>query len=134
MSRELTDIERALDIPDGCSDPYVNPLQLAIRYESDIAYNRRGGKDYRDLALDRCIDNKVSFTSETNSLRNFVRRVFDLPTCPSCGKTMKPGDSGGSATEQTFGFRCGCGVTVSLRVQNDAMRVTFPATFPKKKS
>lgn len=126
VNKLVAELEDQLGIPSGTSEPNINPLQLAVRYEFD----RRDVPsielvDPHERALERCLKKRVPFESEFNSFRTLVTRMFLGTFCPSCGRKMKIGDSGGNFEVQTYGFTCECGCKVSLTLPVNSVRVSF---------
>lgn len=126
---KLNDALTALGIktaPQGSDQ--VNALQVAISHEFDrrTANYKKEALDYRERALNRCINRKVSFTSEGNSLHTFLKKYVRF-ICPCCDSTIQAGNGGGTADTWSANFECqSCKTAISLRLDNDGIYVKFP--------
>ena len=101
----------------------INPLRLAITKEFRDS-NGKGGL-YQNRAIELCIDKRISFDSETNSLGNLVEKVLDIKH-PVTGEKMKFTRGGGNSESFTFRFKGEDGVEIALSLNHDAISVFFP--------
>ena len=120
---------KALGVPERTEQDDVNPLRVAINYE--FARNAHGDKrDYRERAIDRCVEHKVDFHSEQNTVYESATR-FVAVKCPACGSMLNGTGGVGNFSFHSIDYRCDCGVTVTLSVPSDGF---FGVRFPEKKS
>lgn len=76
-------------------------------------------KDYRNRAIDRLIENKLSFWNNNNLTWDIVKRFVQI-TCPYCEHPMNYCDGGGSANVISSRFKClECGAEAGLTLVND---------------
>lgn len=82
------EIQDALNVPDKYFEERdMNPLRLALDQEWDEPHNK-DGKDYRTRAIDRCVEAKVPFTSEGNTIFN-LNELFIKLVNPISGNEMQ---------------------------------------------
>jgi hypothetical protein len=98
----------------------VNPLVMAAN--KLFGQGARIVQDYRADAVDYVFDKKLSFHSECNCLQALLKKLGIYPLCPVCGTPMP---FSGNFRTTTFEWQH-CGTTVSIRLDEDAVHVTFP--------
>ena len=93
---------------------YINPLEV---FESYYFHHGRKDMSYRDEALNRCMSERVDFSSTENNRGNIMKE-FIIIKCPECGNTME--------YAYNSEYKCKCGNKVALHL-NDFM-FTFTHT------
>lgn len=119
---EIGDVKNKLGIPaDAKINVGVNPLRVAESYE----FGCDGDGDYRERAIKRVLANRVSFTSEFNSISELAKRIFPEAKCPSCRNSIaRSPSSGGNSHGYYFTYTCDCGYEVVISVPHDFIRVS----------
>jgi predicted RNA-binding Zn-ribbon protein involved in translation (DUF1610 family) len=102
----------------------VNPLTE----HEDHFFNKRvhkENKDYRELAIKKCLQNKDSFVSTNNSLWNLVKDYLKFQ-CPICGELLSFSGSSGSHGFYSSKTMCEkCKIEINLELPSDGITVTF---------
>lgn len=99
------ELKKVLGVSDATIEESTdfNPLRVVLTEEfNKIEKNQT--KDYRNRALDRVINAKVDFVSETNSLLDLVQRCVKVIN-PLNGNEMKLKRAGGNSDEMTITFQ-----------------------------
>lgn len=81
---------------------YINPLEV---FESYYFNRKNNGMGYRDEALNRCIEERVNFSSTENNERNIMSKFIKI-TCPECNESMN--------YHSNLEYKCVCGNKVKL--------------------
>ena len=121
------EIEEALNVKEIAFDEHrFNPLRVVLNEEWAQQFVP-GEEDYRERAIKRCLDARVEFVSEFNTLTNLVRKCVKIVN-PLNGNEMELTSSGGTGGDYTFTYRDEkTGDTVHLSVNEESIRIT-----PKK--
>jgi DNA-directed RNA polymerase subunit RPC12/RpoP len=99
---------------------------------TDDEFNRPGGTDYRNEAISRLVDLKVSFSSNCNIVWEMMKR-FVRVECPYCGGKTKASGGGGNGHASSMEYVCEkCDSKVILSVFNDGVSL-IPAKAGRKK-
>lgn len=83
---------------------YINPLEV---FESYYFNRKNNDMDYRNKALNRCVEERVDFTLTENNERNIMSKFIKI-TCPECNESMN--------YHSNLEYRCICGNKVRLSV------------------
>jgi lysyl-tRNA synthetase class I len=81
-------------------------------------------KDYREKAIDKCIEEKVELNSTTNNLFNMSKRFIKM-ICPICGKDMEAKSGGGNSDSYTVNYKCECGTKGYIDLPMDGIWFNF---------
>jgi len=102
---------------------YVNPLE---QFEDYFFHKPAYGpiKNYRELALNKCIKEKVDFTSTHNSIYELTERLV-VVKCPICNAEMEQRGGGGSRGFTSINYDCKCGTKISISLEDSAFNVEF---------
>jgi len=101
-----------------------NALRIALDEEWNRSEVAKEEPDYRDRAINRCLEAKVPFTSETNTLTSIASRVLTV-TNPLNGNVMEFTSGGGSMSSYTLTFKDSqTGDLVQISLPYDAIRVS----------
>jgi len=121
------EIEKALNVKESAFDEHrFNPLRVVLNEEWDSKFVP-GEVDYRERAIKRCLDARVEFVSEFNTLTNLIHKCIKVIN-PLNGNEMVTISSGGTAAGYTFSYKDEeTGDTVQLTVNEESIRIS-----PKK--
>jgi hypothetical protein len=75
---KLKDIEQKLGLSVNLENQYFNSLRIA----EDHYFRRSTNGDYRELAVERCLEKKVNFSSTCNSFY-YIMKKFVKVSCES---------------------------------------------------
>lgn len=109
----IREFEREMEVYRETSS-YINPLAV---FESYYFKKGRRYEDYRDEAMDRCISERVNFSSTENNQRNIMKNFIKIG-CPECSEDM--------TYKGSNDYICSCGNKVQLYVDD------FMVEFSKK--
>ena len=100
-----------------------NPLRLVLSDEFARNELPEEESDYRERAINRCIDANVPFHSEANTITNMVRRTLKVIN-PRNGNEMKWFMSGGTDSAMSISYRDEeTGDEVRITLSSDAISV-----------
>lgn len=118
--------------PRVADDQHVNPLELLStdEWNRKMPPSDKRQPSYRERAVKRAIEAKVSFSNEANCTLEMAR-VLLKATCPYCGKTLEAGGGGGAGCGPIFitniKFKCeDCGTSVNLYLQEGSLDLSNP--------
>ena len=80
---------------------------------------------YRELAIDRLVEMKVPFNSNTNIVAEMFKKYVSV-TCPHCGGKMVSSGGGGNGRVMHIDYRCEdkkCNTTVTLSSDHNGFYV-----------
>ena len=103
----------------------LNPTRVFEDYyfsNDRIAGNK--SKDYREQAIDRCIEEKVSLNSTANNIFNMSKRFIKI-ICPICGKDMETKSTSGNSDTYTIRFICECNTKGYIDLPMDGIWFEF---------
>lgn len=110
--KTLNDLKERLNLSDAEVGDAVHWVKL-IEYHF---FNVDHTANYRNQAIDFCIENKIDFVVTQNNPYEMVTRFIGMK-CPKCSSEMKLKSSGGDTHTHHIVCRCAkCGIEGSLRI------------------
>lgn len=107
------------------NDQEINALTLAESFYFNKQL-RLSKLDYRQRALELCVNSRVEFNSTANNLWNITKQYLKT-VCPYCGSDMgQATNQGGSSDTATVRFTCSCGASISLHITWDSITINPP--------
>ena len=101
----------------------INPARLFEHYYFNQPWSEEK-KDYRDTAIDKCIEEKLSFESTDNNIFELCKRFVHV-TCPICGSVLEGSGGGGTCDNYHIDYRCKCGFKASLNMHTEGISFEF---------
>lgn len=102
----------------------LNPLTASEDYYFNKHSSILDKRDYREKAIDRVIQLKLSFSSTYNSAFNIFQRFISVK-CPYCGSKTNYMQGGGSTGNYTVTYQCkSCGSYTYLTFDPDKIFAT----------
>jgi len=101
------EIKNKLGVSDEAIEKSMDFNALRIVMNEEFAkpeVTDKDGNDYRERSINRCVEARVPFTSDTNTIYNFVERFITVRH-PINGNIMKSKGGGGNNKEMTINFR-----------------------------
>jgi len=122
------EIQKALGTPDEIFEEHrYNPLRIALDEEWARNNVSKEDPDYRERAVNRCLEAFVEFYTEFNTLPNVMQRLFAAFN-PLTGNKMKFGSCSGGGGNYVFNYKDEeTGDLIQITLSHDAIRV-----IPKK--
>lgn len=119
------EIQEKLGTPERIFKEHTyNALRIALDEEWARNNIAKEEPDYRERAINRCIEAFVPFHSEFNTLPNLMQRFF-AAFSPITGNKMKFGNWGGAGGNYTFTYEDEeNGDLIQITLPHDAIRVT----------
>ena len=116
---KASEIKNKLSVSDKAIEENMdfNALRIVLTEE----FRKEGtGMDYRQRALDRCVEAKVEFTSEASSINEIIKRYVKIVN-PITGNEMESKGYGGNSDGISIEFRDKeTGDKIYLRLGHDA--------------
>ena len=120
MKREQFKNRFQTELRDHDAMTYINPLEVMENYY----FGRHDIKNYRERAVDRCIDEKVDFSSTANNIYDMSKRFITIK-CPVCKSNIVGQGGGGTNNNNHINFRCDCKFEATLTLPDNGIEFKF---------
>ena len=118
---EKSDVEKLREL--GIPEKHIGVR--FIRAIENYFFDKKDGLDYRQEAMDFCIEKHIGFETTANNAFDFMKRYVAM-RCPECRKEMTPGNGSGSGGASGRTYNCKkCKVEGHIRAPHGEMSFTF---------
>ena len=109
----------------GEIDIDITDVIVADEFGRKVRWTPDDPRDYRQRAVDRLIEIRVPFATESNIASTMATRVLKV-VCPYCFKEMILQGSTGDSSTASMHYMCNCRAKISITLPNGSGIVIAP--------